>query len=365
MKTSINYLNRLNKLCELLPEAECDAFLINHPANLNYFTGYSGDSAYLLVTPEKSRFFTDGRYTTQAASEIPNRIDLTRITNFQDLCNSIKQNPEIKHLGADENQLCAGNWLKLVQEINPCKLKAVSASLCRPRLHKDADEIKLLRTAVAIAEQALSNSLFRLQSGTRESDLAAEIEYQIRLGGGERAAFPLIIASGPRSALPHGVASDRRISPGDIVTIDFGACYKGYHSDQTCTFFLKEPEPEVQQVYNVLYQAQKTGFAAIDRNLNGRELDSLVRETVTAAGFDKEFSHGTGHGIGLEIHEAPSISPKSKDGKLEPGMVFTIEPGCYFPNRWGIRIEDTYHLTANGPEKLTTIDKNLEKMIIG
>ena len=365
MKTNINHLDRLKKLCRLLPEAECDAFLINHPANLNYFTGYSGDSAYLLVTPEKSTFFTDGRYTTQATSEIPNQLDLIRITSFQDVCLNIKQNPEVKHLGVDENQLCAGNWLKLDQEINPCKLKAVSTTLCRPRLHKDADEIKLLLRAVAIAEKALKNSLFRLQSGTRESDLAAEIEYQIRLGGGERAAFPLIVASGPRSALPHGVAANRRISPGDIVTIDFGACYKGYHSDQTCTFFLKEPEPEIQKVYNILYQAQKTGFAAISLNLNGRELDSIVREQITAAGFGKEFSHGTGHGIGLEIHEAPSISPKSKDGKFEPGMVFTIEPGCYFPDRWGIRIEDTYHLTDNGPEKLTTIDKNLENMIIG
>lgn len=365
MKNNINYLDRLDKLCRLLSEAECDAFLINHPANLNYFTGYSGDSAYLLVSPEKSIFFTDGRYTTQAASEIPNRLDLVRINNFKDICLNIKQNPKIKHLGVDENQLSAGNWLTLEQEINPCELKAVSATLCRPRLHKDAAEIKLLRQAVAIAEQALNNSLFRLQSGTRESDLAAEIEYQIRLGGGDSAAFPLIVASGPRSALPHGVAADRRISPGDIVTIDFGACYKGYHSDQTCTFFLDEPKPEIKRVYNILYQAQKTGFAAISQNLNGQELDSIVRESIAATGFGKEFSHGTGHGIGLEIHEAPSISPKSKDGKLDPGMVFTIEPGCYFPGRWGIRIEDTYHLTDNGPEKLTTIDKKFAKMIIG
>ncbi len=364
MKTNINYTDRLIRLCRLLPETKCDAFLIDHPANLNYFTGYSGDSAYLLVTPDKSSFFTDGRYTTQAAAEIPNQIDLIRITNFQDLCHNIKQNSTIKYLGADENKLCAGNWLKLRQEINPCELKPVSASLCRPRLRKDNEEIKLLRRAVAIAEQALSSSLDRLQSGMRESELAAEIEYQIRLNGGERAAFPLIVASGPRSALPHGVASERRISPGDIVTIDFGACYKGYHSDQTCTFFLKEPGPEVQKVYNILYEAQKTGATALSPNLSGRELDRIVRDSVSAGGFAKEFSHGTGHGLGLEIHEAPSISAKSQDGKLEPGMVFTIEPGCYFPNRWGIRIEDTYHLAATGPEKLTTIDKNLAKMII-
>lgn len=359
------YFNRLEKLCDLLYGAGCDAFLINHPANLNYYTGYSGDSAYLLVAAEKSCFFTDGRYTTQAASEIPTDLDLVRIGTFKDLCEHIKNKPEIKRLGIDENKLCAGNWLKLKQQISTCELKARAATLSRPRLHKDKEEIKLLRKAVEIAEKALQKSLHRLQAGTKESDLAAEIEYQIRLGGGECAAFPLIVASGPRSALPHGVASTRPINPGDIVTIDFGACFKGYHSDQTCTFFLEEPDARVQQVYNILYQAQNSGFAALKQDIGAAELDHVVREVITNAGMGKEFSHGTGHGVGLEIHEAPSISQHAKNDRLEPGMVFTIEPGCYFPNQWGIRIEDTVHLTNNGFEKLTTIDKNLNNMIIG
>ncbi|MCD6269343.1 MAG: aminopeptidase P family protein, partial [Deltaproteobacteria bacterium] len=217
------HLKRLEKLRSLLLPAECDAFLINHSANLNYYTGYSGDSAYLLITAEKNCFFTDGRYTTQAAAEIPASIDLIRIAAFKDLGRYIRGKRTLKRLGADENQLCAGSWFKLQQEISPCEIKAVAATLSKPRLHKDKHELKLLRRAVTIAENALQNSLHLLQPGTRESDLAAEIEYQIRLGGGERAAFPLIVASGPRSALPHGVASDRLINHGDIVTIDFGA----------------------------------------------------------------------------------------------------------------------------------------------
>ena len=199
----------------------------------------------------------------------------------------------------------------------------------------------------------------------RELDLAAELEYQIRLGGGERAAFPLIVASGPRSALPHGVASDRIINPGDMVTVDFGACYRGYHSDQTCTFFLEQPEPRIQRTYEAVYAAQNSGFAALKNELTGPQLDKIVRDSLTDAGYGLEFTHGTGHGIGLEIHEAPSISANAKSVKLEPGMVFTIEPGCYFPNQWGIRIEDTVHLTGNSFEKLTTIDKSLENMIRG
>jgi len=358
------YINRLKKLSQLLQVAKCDAFLINHPANLNYYTGYSGDSAYLLLTPTKISFLTDGRYTTQAAAEIPDTLDLICINSFLDLCCHIRETRQINCLGVNEEQLSAGSWLKLQQEIDNCKLLASAETIYRPRLHKDENELKLLRKAVEIAEKALSRSLSRLQSGTRESDLAAEIEYQIKLGGGERAAFPLIVASGPRSALPHGVASDRIIGPGDIVTIDFGACYKGYHSDQTCTFFLREPDVKIKEVYNTLYQAQQTGFGALKKPLTNQMLDQIVRDPITDAGLGKEFSHGTGHGIGLDIHEAPSISQKSKAIQLEPGMVFTIEPGCYFPERWGIRIEDTYHLTINGAERLTTLDKRLDNMIL-
>ena len=361
MKT---HSQRIEKLRNLLDEAKCDAFLINHPANLNYYTGYSGDSAYFLLSADHNRFFTDGRYTTQAADEIPGSLELIRINSLNDLCQQIKENPKIKKLGIDEGNLSAGTWLKLRQSLNRKEPVAAASILSRPRRHKDREEIALLRKAVEIAEAALKKSLPQLHPGISERDLAAEIEYQMHRAGGEKAAFPLIIASGPRSALPHGVASKRFINPGDIVTIDFGACYQGYHSDQTCTFFLEEPDQEVQRVYNTLYQAQSRGLKALETNITAQELDRQVREVLTEAKLDQWFSHGTGHGVGLEIHEAPSISQHSPDGSLEPGMVFTIEPGCYFPNRWGIRIEDMIHLSDQGAEKLTTIDKSLAKMII-
>ena len=358
------YLQRVEKLRNLLDEARCDAFLINHPANLNYYTGYSGDSAYLLLSADHNIFFTDGRYTTQAAAEIPSSFELIRITSLNDLCQHIKESPEIKKLGIDEGKLNAGTWLKLRQNLNGKEPVAAASILSRPRRHKDKEEIKLLRKAVAIAEEALQKILPQLRPGISERDLATEMEYQIRRAGGEKAAFPLIVASGPRSALPHGVASERFINPGDIVTIDFGACYQGYHSDQTCTFFLEEPDREVQKVYWALYKAQDRGLKALATSITARELDHQVREVLVEAELDKWFSHGTGHGVGLEIHEAPSISQQSPDGCLEPGMVFTIEPGCYFPNRWGIRIEDMIYLSDKGAEKLTTIDKSLAKMII-
>ncbi len=355
---------RIEKLRNLLNEAQCDAFLINHPANLNYYTGYSGDSAYLLLSAAHNIFFTDGRYTTQAAAEIPSSFDLIRITSLSDLCQYIKVNFEIKTLGIDESKLNAGTWIKLRQNLSGKEPVAAASTLSRPRMHKDREEIELLRKAVAIAEEALQKSLPQLRPGISERDLATEIEYQIRRAGGEKAAFPLIVASGPRSALPHGVASERFINPGDIVTMDFGACYQGYHSDQTCTFFLEEPDHEVQKVYRTLYKAQDRGLKALATNITARELDRQVREVLVEAELNKWFSHGTGHGVGLEIHEAPSISQQSLDGYLEQGMVFTIEPGCYFQNRWGIRIEDMIYLGDKGAEKLTTIDKSLANMII-
>ncbi|MCK5540233.1 MAG: aminopeptidase P family protein [Deltaproteobacteria bacterium] len=361
MKT---HLQRIEKLRNLLDKAKCDAFLVNHPANLNYYTGYSGDSAYFLLSADQDQFFTDGRYTTQAADEIPDSLELIRINSLNNLCQQIKENPKIKKLGIDEGNLSAGTWLKLRRSLNRKEPVAVASILSEPRKYKDSEEIAHLRKAIEIAEAALLKSLPQLHPGISESDLAAEIEYQMRRAGGEKVAFPLIIASGPRSALPHGVASKRFINPGDIVTIDFGACYRGYHSDQTCTFFLEAPDQEVQRVYNTLYQAQSHGLKALEAEITAKELDHQVREVLTKAKLGQWFSHGTGHGIGLEIHEAPSISQHSPDGILEPGMVFTIEPGCYFPNRWGIRIEDMIHLGDQGAEKLTTIDKSLEKMII-
>ncbi len=359
------HLLRIEKLRGFLEAAGCDAFLLNHPPSLNYYCGYSGDSAWLLVDRRRCFFYTDGRYTTQAAAEIPAAIELNPIKTASHLFQLLGQHFTGTAIGIDENHLCSGSWLKLRESL---KLEPRPAAnwLVRARLHKDREEIELLRRAAAIAEEALAATLPCLKAGTRERDLAAELEYQIRRAGGERTAFPLIVASGPRSALPHGVAAERIIADGDPVTIDFGAVYRGYHSDQTCTFFLGEPTAEQAEVYHTLLKAQEAGFQALGENTppSAFQLDKTVRQVLTKAGLETAFSHGTGHGIGLEIHEAPSISPAAGNEPLTAGMVFTIEPGCYFPNRWGIRIEDTIHLTEKGPVKLTTIDKSLERMII-
>ena len=360
----MDYLSRIHRLRAQLTAAECDIFLLHHPPQLRYYTGYSGDSAWLTVDEKECRFFTDGRYTTQAAGEIPAAVELCRINSQADFYRRLKDQIGNRTVGIDEYNLKVATWLELRKNLGREPRKAAAFSN-RPRRIKDPEEISRLTHAAKIAEKALARTLPRLQPGIREADLAAEMEYQIRKAGGEGAAFPLIFASGPRSALPHGVASDRIVAPGDPVTIDFGAVYQGYHSDQTCTFFLGEPGPEQARVYQALYRAQQAGLQALTAAPppTTRELDRIVRRVLEDAGLGDSFSHGTGHGVGLEIHEAPSISPAGPDEPLEAGMVFTIEPGCYFPNRWGIRIEDTILLRSDGGQRLTTIDKHLENMV--
>lgn len=354
---------RLALLRQLLERAECQAFLITHTANLRYYSGYSGDSAYLLLDGENAFFFTDGRYITQATAEIPTTIELIKIKSFQDVCNFIDKHHPGKLLGIDEEHLPVSQWLKLRSGLD-WEPRPAASWLNQPRQTKDPEEIKLLQRAITIAESALRSCLSLLKPGIREKEIAAEIEFQMRRGGAESSAFPIIVASGPRSALPHGVASDRILTAPEIVTIDFGAVYQGYHSDQTLTFFIGQPEIEVQKVYEQLSRAQAAGCAALADQLSARELDAVVRNELAAAGLGEAFSHGTGHGVGLEIHEAPSISPLSDHGSLSPGMVFTIEPGCYFPGRWGIRLEDMILQTESGPEKLTHLDKSLQRVVI-
>ncbi len=368
MEKTARHLRRLDKLRQRLDEAGCEAFLIHHPPSLSYLTGYRGDSAYLLVDEKTACFYTDGRYTTQAAAEIPAAIEIIRIRSGAHFSRLLADTRRNTTLGIDEQRLNAGLWLRLREGLRR-EPKAAAEIINRDRLWKEAEEIAALRRAVAAAEEALTATLKQLRPGVRELDIAAEFEYRLRRAGAEKAAFDLIVASGPRSALPHGIASPRIIAPGDPVTIDFGALRDGYHSDQTCTFFLGEPEPEQLRVYETLRRAQAAGFTALaagngESPITAPELDRQVRQVLEDAGLGAAFAHGTGHGIGLEIHEAPSLSPSGPELALTPGMVFTIEPGCYFPERWGIRIEDMVHLTPTGPEKMTTIDKSPEKMII-
>ncbi len=353
---------RLNRLRQLLPESRVDAFLLHTLPALRYYSGFTGDSAFLLVEKDRATFFTDGRYTTQAAGELPPDLTLVRIDSFIQLAANLADR-NITLLGVEEQSFSLWRSRELKKKIPGLEIVFCQQQISTPRLCKDEEELALIKEAIAIAEEAYRQAIARLKPGISEQDLALELEYQMKRRGAEKTAFDLIVASGRRSALPHGIASAKPIAPGDMITIDFGARYQGYHSDQTCTVFLGEPEPDRKKVYQDVFLAQQAGIKAARPGMDAKALDRIVREVIEQAGHGDYFSHGTGHGVGLEIHEAPSISSRSTD-RLAAGMVFTIEPGCYFPHQWGIRLEDMVYLGEKGSRVLTTLDKRLEAAII-
>ncbi|MBW1644961.1 MAG: aminopeptidase P family protein [Deltaproteobacteria bacterium] len=353
---------RLRQLQTQLEPAGVDAFLLHTGPSLRYYCGFTGDSSYLVVRPGEAVFCTDGRYTTQAAGELPPEIEIRLLTPGNGLARQLAAFAP-RRLGVEEQSLPVARSRQLQQEISGLEIVFCQQRITAPRQRKDAGELQEIRRAVAVAEEAYRAARPLLRPGISEREIALELEYQMKRRGAERTAFDLIVASGYRAALPHGLAADKPLAPGDPVTIDFGACCRGYHSDQTCTLFLGEPDREQRQVYEVLFQAQQTGMAAAQTGMAAKELDRTVREVINQAGYGEFFSHGTGHGVGLEIHEAPSISAAS-DQQLAAGMVFTVEPGCYFPHRWGIRLEDMVVLEEDGARRLTTLDKRLDQAIV-
>ena len=224
---------------------------------------------------------------------------------------------------------------------------------------KDAKEIELIRKAVQISDEAFSHVIKIIKAGMTEKEVAAEIEYQMCKLGSERPAFQTIVASGLRGSLPHGIASDKVIQEGELVTMDFGAVYKGYHSDITRTVCVGKASQKQKELYHIVLDAQLSGVAAVQEGRKNNAVDSAARYVIIQNGYGKYFGHGLGHGVGLEIHEWPRLSPKAEPMTLASGMIVTVEPGIYLPDWGGIRIEDTVLVTSNGYDKLTQSTKKL------
>jgi Xaa-Pro aminopeptidase len=229
------------------------------------------------------------------------------------------------------------------------------------RMVKDREEIAKLRRACAIAADALEEAFDRIRPGMTEREAALWLEVRMREMGAEGPAFPFIVASGPRGSLPHATAGSRALAPGDMVTFDVGCRYFGYHSDITRTVALGRPSPELQEVYELVRRAQEAGIAAVRPGVRARDIDAAARQVIVDGGYGERFGHGTGHGVGLEIHEWPRLSSRSDD-ELRAGMVLTVEPGIYLPGLGGVRIEDTVLVTEDGAQILTVSPKSLRML---
>ncbi len=347
---------RIKKLWRLL-DRQTEGMLVTTPENVRYLSGFAGTEGTLLLTRREGFFFTDGRYTTQAHEQVRDFTVITFREKWKEIGKTVKKIP-IRSLGFEARNLTVAMLADLEKQIAPVVLKPHSDSLDQLRMVKDASEIALLKKTAGIASKSLQEVIPLLRPGVGEREIAAELEYRIKRNGGDGAAFQCIVASGYRAALPHGVASCKKIEPGDMVIIDYSAVYGGYASDETCTFIAGWPTPKQKKIYSIVREAHDRAIAAVRPGASVKKIDAAARSFIECRGYKKYFNHGTGHGIGLAVHEPPRISFLS-DGAVCEGMVFTIEPGIYLPGWGGVRIEDTVVVTAEGCEIITPTNKDL------
>lgn len=352
-------MNGLQRLQDYLLKQEYDAMLIMNPTNLHYFAGFTGTTAVAFVTKKHAYLFTDSRYTEQAKAQCEGYSVIQYSYTVWDSLNKILEENDInlqicgiegKSMPVDTYELICD---KLSEHIN-----YASVDLAELRQIKRADELDLMRKAAKIADNAFTELLQVLKPGMTENDARIILETEMLKRGSEEPSFATIVASGYRSSMPHGVASDKVIEEGDFVTFDFGAVYKGYHSDMTRTVCMGKASDLQKKLYDVVLRAQKKGVESVHVGQTGAELDKICRDSIEADGYGQYFGHGTGHGVGLDIHELPVASPKS-DSVFEEGMIITVEPGVYLPGEIGLRIEDSVIVTNGGCEILTHSPKKL------
>ncbi|NLY19525.1 MAG: aminopeptidase P family protein [Clostridiaceae bacterium] len=351
---------RLKELIKILEKEELDGILLTGRSNTFYFTGFTGSTSVCIVSREKVYLIVDFRYTSQAKEQVFDGIEtIQHEKGAMDVLSRLCSEYCIFGIGIEGNNMTYSEYLKIKEKlINVKELRNIQDSLDRIRMTKDDNELQIIKGAVDIADKAFSEILPFIKPGIRESEVALELEYRMRKLGASGPSFETIIASGPRSALPHGTAGNREIKAGDAIVMDFGAIYKGYSSDMTRTVFMGEPSGKLKEIYSIVLEAQFEALAASRPGITGKELDSVSRSIINRAGYEKCFGHGLGHGVGIEIHEKPGISPKGNE-ILEQGMVFTVEPGIYVEGLGGVRIEDMVFLTSDGPVIPTKSTKDI------
>lgn len=352
--------DRIERLREQLREEKSQAALINKLENIRYFSGFTGDDSLLLITLDACFLITDFRYAEQAALETSAEIVEQKQGLYQRAMEHIHA-LGIKRLSFDATALLYRDYKKLAEDASAVELTDTTFDALRQV--KEAEEVQCIREAVRISDLAFREALTYIRPGLSEIDVAAYLEQVMRVNGSERPAFATIVASGARGSLPHGIATEKLLEPGEFVTMDFGAVYHGYHSDITRTVVLGTASRWQRDVYDAVYEAQRLGEQAVKPGVHGTFPDKAAREHLIKRGYGAYFGHGLGHSLGLEIHEEPRLSPTSKCEGLLPNMLVTVEPGVYIPQKGGVRIENTVLVTETGCEPLTQADKQLIELV--
>ena len=352
---------RLAALQRQLDGHRIDAILVSHLPNVRYLCGFTGSAGLLIVGHGKPIFFTDGRYTVQAHEEVGGaRIHIQKGKSALAAAIAwLQRERKIKRLGIETAYVTVADWDVIAKSLRgQVRLTAAPAVIERMRMVKSRDEIAKIRTACALGSSLFNGLRDAVRFGSKETFVAGQLEFAARKAGADQMAFTSIIAGGKRSALPHGRASAAPIPRTGFVVCDFGVILSGYCSDMTRTLHVGQPSAEARRVYQAVYEAQQAGLRAVRPGNTVGKVDVAARKLLHSRGLASYFTHSTGHGLGLEIHEAPRLAAGQTD-VLQPGMVVTVEPGVYLPGKFGVRIEDTVVVTETGCEILTQCPKEL------
>lgn len=351
----------MDKIKGILKEKNLDGILLHKPENIKYASGFTGSTGYVLITQTNAKLITDFRYIEQANNECEG-FEVVEISSKKPLTDILGKHSLLK-LGIEENYITYGQYMDISQKLSNTTLLPLDKDILELRAVKTSEEVKNIEKAASIADDAFKHILGFIKPGLTELHIALELEFYMRKQGASKLSFETIVASGKRSSLPHGVASNKTVSPGDVITLDFGCIYRGYCSDMTRTFVLGKANKRQKQIYNIVLDAQKTSLEGVKPGITGAELDQIAREIITDNGYGQYFGHGLGHGVGLEVHELPNINVRGNE-PLKPGMILTIEPGIYIPDFGGVRIEDLVLVTENGYRVLSKSTKNLIELEI-
>ena len=362
--TPERFASRREKLISILDAEGLDGIIVSHLPNIRYLTGFSGSAAILVVTMADTVVVTDPRYRTQIGMEVGGsvRTEIVSTDAWSHAKKVLAEYDGVKSLGYEAHALPArkaedfANW-NVGQSVH-----STDSLVERLRVSKDADEVRAVKDAASLAGEALERTLSEVHAGLTEFEVAGLLERELRVGGSEWHPFPTIVASGPRSALPHAETSAREIEAGDLLLLDFGARVDGYCADITRTVVVgRSADSRQREVYELVQGVQKIAREGVRAGMSGKEADALARTPIEEAGLGDAFEHSLGHGLGLEVHEEPRLS-KLNDNPLPIGSVVTIEPGVYLPGWGGVRIEDDVHLSEDGPVLLSDGDTELREI---
>jgi len=349
---------RLTKLREALAAEGLDAILITQPENRRYLSGFTGSAGVLLISQDQAVLATDFRYYEQVEKQAPD-FRLAKITDkFKTLLPELVQQVGAKRVGFESVHLTVDQHQEWQEVAEGFELVPTRELVEGMRAVKDEDELGKIKQAIALADQAFAHIVSFIEPGMTEKEVAWELEVFMRTRGAEKLAFDIIVASGPNGAMPHATVSERVIRAGEPVVMDMGARIDGYNSDLTRTVCAGRPDGKFREIYDIVLEAQRAAEQRVRPGMTGKQADAIARQVIEEAGYGDNYGHGLGHGVGLAVHEKPGVGRLSED-VLEPGMVFTVEPGIYLTDWGGVRVEDIVVMREDGVEVLTRASKDV------